>query len=199
MKMFWRIFRWIFGLGCFGMTAIGALLNGWFLTALCLTIATLLFLPWKPIVTFLSKIKINQVLAIILSAVIFLTGAMLAPSTDADDLETDTTTSVTTITTSNSSQSDTTSSQITTTTTKKTTTTKVTITKQTTTTKRTTTTKITTTTKKTSAGEVLVWIPTKGGKKYHSSSTCSNMDSPIQVTKEEAIAQDFEPCKKCYG
>lgn len=44
----------------------------------------------------------------------------------------------------------------------------------------------------------LVWIPTKGGKKYHSTSSCSNMDNPSHVTIETAIAKGFTPCKKCY-
>lgn len=47
-------------------------------------------------------------------------------------------------------------------------------------------------------GDNLVWIPTNGGKKYHSRSGCSNMKSPNQVTKETAEANGFTPCKKCY-
>ena len=43
----------------------------------------------------------------------------------------------------------------------------------------------------------LVWIPSTGSK-YHSSSTCSNMKEPMQVTKEEAIKQGYEPCKRCH-
>ena len=43
-----------------------------------------------------------------------------------------------------------------------------------------------------------VWIPTKGGKKYHKNKTCSNMDDPEQVTKKEAEELGFDPCKKCY-
>ena len=46
--------------------------------------------------------------------------------------------------------------------------------------------------------EQLVWIPTKGGHKYHSNSGCSNMDGPRQVTVSEATALGFTPCKKCY-
>ncbi len=42
-----------------------------------------------------------------------------------------------------------------------------------------------------------VWIP-QSGKKYHSSSTCSGMKNPSKVTREEAIAQGYTPCKKCY-
>lgn len=51
--------------------------------------------------------------------------------------------------------------------------------------------------KPTTSGE-LVWIPTNGGKKYHSKSTCSNMNNPKEVTKSTAISQGFSACKKCY-
>lgn len=44
----------------------------------------------------------------------------------------------------------------------------------------------------------LVWIPTNGGTKYHSKSSCSNMDNPMQVTKEHAEANGFTPCKRCH-
>lgn len=44
----------------------------------------------------------------------------------------------------------------------------------------------------------LVWVPTKGGKKYHSKSSCSGMEEPMQVTKEHAEANNYTPCKKCY-
>ncbi|MEG2719506.1 MAG: MBL fold metallo-hydrolase, partial [Clostridia bacterium] len=44
--------------------------------------------------------------------------------------------------------------------------------------------------------EPLVWIP-KTGKKYHSSSTCSNMKQPKQVSLDVAKELGFTPCKKC--
>lgn len=43
-----------------------------------------------------------------------------------------------------------------------------------------------------------VWVPTNGGKKYHTHSGCSNMDNPIQVTEDTAIANGFTPCKRCH-
>lgn len=43
-----------------------------------------------------------------------------------------------------------------------------------------------------------VWIPTNGGKKYHTRSDCSNMKNPMQVTESEAINQGFTPCKRCH-
>ncbi|MBP3313670.1 MAG: hypothetical protein J6K84_03315 [Oscillospiraceae bacterium] len=48
------------------------------------------------------------------------------------------------------------------------------------------------------AVEHMVWIP-KSGNKYHSSSSCSNMKNPSQVTEEDAIARNYTPCSKCYG
>ena len=44
----------------------------------------------------------------------------------------------------------------------------------------------------------MVWIPTKGGKKYHARSGCSNMIDPDYVSKSEAASRGFTPCKKCY-
>jgi len=45
--------------------------------------------------------------------------------------------------------------------------------------------------------ERMVWIPTNGGKKYHSNSGCSGMKNPVQVTISEAISRGFDACKKC--
>jgi hypothetical protein len=46
--------------------------------------------------------------------------------------------------------------------------------------------------------EGLVWIPTKGGQKYHTYAGCSNMDGPEQVTKSYAETLGFTPCKRCH-
>lgn len=46
---------------------------------------------------------------------------------------------------------------------------------------------------------VMVWVPTNGGKKYHSNPSCSQMVNPQEVTLDEAIAMGFTPCKRCYG
>ena len=45
--------------------------------------------------------------------------------------------------------------------------------------------------------EEMVWIPSTGSK-YHSKSSCSNMDSPRQVSLEEALKQGYTACKKCH-
>lgn len=42
-----------------------------------------------------------------------------------------------------------------------------------------------------------VWIVSTG-KKYHAKKTCSNMNNPKQVSKEDAEEMGYEPCKKCY-
>lgn len=45
--------------------------------------------------------------------------------------------------------------------------------------------------------EEMVWIPASGSK-YHSDPTCSGMNNPTKVTKEEAESAGYEPCKRCY-
>jgi len=44
----------------------------------------------------------------------------------------------------------------------------------------------------------LVWVPTRGGTKYHSRSSCSKMIDPIQVSRETALANGYTACKRCY-
>lgn len=48
-----------------------------------------------------------------------------------------------------------------------------------------------------SKSEAMVWIPV-AGKKYHSSSSCSNMKSPSHITLSEAEKAGYTPCKKCH-
>ena len=47
--------------------------------------------------------------------------------------------------------------------------------------------------------EQQVWIPTHGGKKYHSRSSCSGMKDPEKVSLSTAKQRGFTACKKCYG
>lgn len=47
-------------------------------------------------------------------------------------------------------------------------------------------------------GSGYVWIPQHGGTKYHSTETCSNMNSPSYVPISKAKQMGLEPCKKCY-
>ena len=46
--------------------------------------------------------------------------------------------------------------------------------------------------------EEQVWIPTHGGKKYHSKSTCSGMKGPEKVSISVAKQRGFTACKKCH-
>ena len=39
---------------------------------------------------------------------------------------------------------------------------------------------------------------TSSGSKYHSSSSCSNMKSPISTSLSTAIASGYAPCSKCW-
>lgn len=48
-----------------------------------------------------------------------------------------------------------------------------------------------------SGSSTMVWI-SKSGKKYHRSSSCSNMKNPSQVTIEKAQSLGYTPCSKCY-
>lgn len=44
---------------------------------------------------------------------------------------------------------------------------------------------------------VMVWV-SKTGKKYHYSSTCSNMKNPSQISLSAAESRGLTPCSKCY-
>ena len=44
----------------------------------------------------------------------------------------------------------------------------------------------------------LVWVPTNGGTKYHSRSSCSQMIDPIQVSIKTAIANGYTACGRCH-
>lgn len=48
-----------------------------------------------------------------------------------------------------------------------------------------------------SVSEKMVWIPVKGGRKYHSYADCSQMHTPVRITEEEAVSAGFEACMKC--
>lgn len=44
----------------------------------------------------------------------------------------------------------------------------------------------------------LVWVPTNGGTKYHSKSSCSGMKNPMQVSVETAKSNGYTPCARCH-
>lgn len=43
----------------------------------------------------------------------------------------------------------------------------------------------------------MVWLP-QSGSRYHRYASCSGMNNPTQVTREEAEAMGYTPCKRCY-
>lgn len=43
----------------------------------------------------------------------------------------------------------------------------------------------------------MVWI-TQTGSKYHSTSSCSNMKNPSQISLEQALSKGYTACKKCH-
>ncbi len=43
-----------------------------------------------------------------------------------------------------------------------------------------------------------VWIPVKGGTKFHMGPDCSNMDKPQKVTVKKAVEKGYSACKKCF-
>ena len=45
----------------------------------------------------------------------------------------------------------------------------------------------------------MVWIPTNGGDKYHTSASAHNMKNPENVSEAEAIRRGFGRCKICFG
>ena len=45
----------------------------------------------------------------------------------------------------------------------------------------------------------MVWIPTNGGDKYHTSASAHNMKNPENVSESEAIRRGFGRCKICFG
>ena len=47
------------------------------------------------------------------------------------------------------------------------------------------------------SSDVMVWIPTNGGTKYHCKPSCSQMEDPEYVTKTDAISRGFGPCGRC--
>lgn len=46
-------------------------------------------------------------------------------------------------------------------------------------------------------GKATVWVPVYGGKKYHKTSACGDMDEPECVSLSTAKELGFTPCKRC--
>lgn len=45
---------------------------------------------------------------------------------------------------------------------------------------------------------IMVWIPTNGGTKYHSRSGCSNMKKPEYVPLSTALVSGYTACQRCH-
>ena len=48
------------------------------------------------------------------------------------------------------------------------------------------------------SSETLVWVPTRGGSRYHDNADCSGMIDPLQVTIQDAKTTGFTPCGRCH-
>lgn len=49
----------------------------------------------------------------------------------------------------------------------------------------------------TAAPDNLVWV-SQSGSRYHCVADCSNMQDPLVMTEDEAIAKGRKPCGSCY-
>lgn len=49
----------------------------------------------------------------------------------------------------------------------------------------------------TPAPDGLVWV-SRSGSRYHCVADCSNMQDPLVMTEDEAIAKGRKPCGSCY-
>lgn len=47
------------------------------------------------------------------------------------------------------------------------------------------------------SSNVMVWIPTDGGKRHHDRSTCSGMSDPRLVSQRNALAMEMLHCGRC--
>ncbi|MBO5909162.1 MAG: hypothetical protein J6Q67_05210, partial [Clostridia bacterium] len=199
------IIRWVVG----GFFAMFALVNGFHYSSILLLIAAFLMCPLSFVETFMKKNNIKSVVVIFLSIVIFFVAVIASPSSESSDYlpnETNQTTTTNNLQTDNPTKADSTTTRPNNTTTRpNNTTTKpnnTTSVNNTTTKPNNTTSTNTPTTKPnntTSSYEevTMVWVVSKG-EKYHSKSNCSNMKSPIQISLENALKQNYTACQKCH-
>ena len=161
-------------------------------------LAAFLMMPLEVVKTLLLKIKLKQVVAIVLSAVLFCTGALLAPIEETPSGEDSFTSEFTTSaepestlplheTTVGGVVSDITTEP------------DAVTTEWITETVAVTTERVTEpeTTKAHTEVVTMVWISSTGSK-YHSKSNCSGMTSARQISLEEAVNQGYTPCKNCH-
>ena len=218
------ISRWIIG----GFFAMFALVNEFHFSSLFLICAAVLMLPIPVKESFFKKQNIKPIVAIVLSVALFFVGIMTSPSpepvdssfgdtiqTPIDDTEDknndsskvdsstynneDTSESDSTTPDNNDTTTfhDTTSENNSATESDSTTFDSNTVTESNDTTFENNTIAELDNTMSNDEKVIMVWVPSTG-KKYHSKSTCSNMNSPSQIPLEDAENQGYEPCKRCY-
>jgi DNA-entry nuclease len=171
------IVRWIVG----GFFAMFALVNGFHFSSLFLLCAAFLMFPLPFMETFLQKKNIKAIVAIILSVALFFVGVLTSPPSEPTDPSDDTTQ-----TTPSDNEDNNNSTKPDNSTTKP----------DNSTTNNNTTTPPDNTTNDDEKVE-MVWIPSSGTK-YHSKSSCSNMNSPRQIPLDDAKNQGYTACKKCH-
>ena len=187
-----KITRWIVG----GFFALFALVNGFHYSSLFSLCAAFLMFPFPFMQSFLQKKNIKTIIAIILSIVLFFVGVITSPASKPIDSSADDTTQSTTDGTEDKNNnyikpnSSTSNNSVTTkpnnTTSKP----------DSTTSNNNTTPEPDNTTSNDEQIE-MVWVGSSGTK-YHSKSTCSNMNSPRKISIEDAKKQGYGPCKNCH-
>ena len=185
------IIRWVVG-GCF---ALFALVNGFHFSSLFLLGAAFLMFPLPFMDSFYQTKNIKPIVAIILAIALFFVGVITSPPTDTADSPTDDITQ----TTPSDDDKDNSTNPNNSTTKPDSSTTKPD--SSTTTPGGSTSNNSGTATPDNTTNNdekvKMVWVASSGSK-YHSRSSCSNMNSPRQIPLEDAQNQGYTACKKCH-
>ena len=174
------ITRWIIG----AFFAMFALINGFHYSSLFLLCAAFLMFPLTFVTTFLQKRNIKTAFVIILSVLLFFIGTVTAPPSER----------------SNSNLNNTTQSSVEESKEKDSNTTKPDSSSNSTTKPDSSSSNHTTKPDSSLSNDEkiqMVWVASSGTK-YHSRSTCSNMNSPRQISLDDAKQQGYTACKKCH-
>ena len=174
------ITRWIIG----AFFAMFALINGFHYSSLFLLCAAFLMFPLTFVTTFLQKRNIKTAFVIILSVLLFFIGTVTAPPSER----------------SNSNLNNTTQSSVEESKEKDSNTTKPDSSSNSTTKPDSSSSNHTTKPDSSLSNDEkiqMVWVASSGTN-YHSRSTCSNMNSPRQISLDDAKQQGYTACKKCH-
>ena len=174
------IARWIIG----AFFAMFALVNGFHYSRLFLLCAAFLMFPLTFVTTFLQKRNIKTAFAIILSVLLFFIGTVPAPPSEGN----------------NSNLNNTTQSSVEESKEKDSNTTKPDSSSNSTTKPDSSSSNHTTKPDSSLSNDEkiqMVWVASSGTK-YHSRSTCSNMNSPRQISLDDPKQQGYTACKKCH-